>query len=141
MLDPKTPPLAKPARHFCVQRKIRSLGVEHGDLRLSNILWNEELKKALIIDFHRSSFNNRPKILISRERRHNVEDQSLKRVRLPGNANLRGPFITNHGDIRPANVTWNSELCGPMLIDFAQARLPVPQSGSGETVSKLFNLT
>ncbi|EFW19504.1 hypothetical protein CPSG_03888 [Coccidioides posadasii str. Silveira] len=157
MLDPKTPPLAKPARHFCVQylrsgsqlrrrscncshfagakddtiqsailrfrRKIRSLGVEHGDLRLSNILWNEELKKALIIDFHRSSFNNRPKILISRERRHNVEDQPLKRVRLPGNANLRGPFITNHGDIRPANVTWNSELCGPMLIDFAQARL------------------
>ncbi|TPX24673.1 hypothetical protein DIZ76_010107 [Coccidioides immitis] len=65
-------------------RKIQSLGVEHGDLRLPNILWNEELKEALTIDFHRSSFNNIPKIVKSRKRRYNVEDQPLKRVRLPG---------------------------------------------------------
>jgi hypothetical protein len=34
-------------------RKIRSLGIIHQDLRPENILWNAELNRALIIDFHR----------------------------------------------------------------------------------------
>lgn len=35
-------------------KKIRSLGVSHQDLRLVNFLWNDELRRVLIIDFHRS---------------------------------------------------------------------------------------
>ena len=37
--------------------EVRSLGVIHQDLRPDNILWNEELKRALIIDFHRSELD------------------------------------------------------------------------------------
>ena len=33
---------------------IRRLGVVHGDLRLQNMLWNDELGRVMIIDFHRS---------------------------------------------------------------------------------------
>ncbi|EED11524.1 conserved hypothetical protein [Talaromyces stipitatus ATCC 10500] len=33
---------------------IRKLGVVHGDLRLQNMLWNDELGRVMIIDFHRS---------------------------------------------------------------------------------------
>ncbi|KAK9245763.1 hypothetical protein V1506DRAFT_521583 [Lipomyces tetrasporus] len=36
------------------RKEIRALGVEHGDMRFANVLWNEELGRALIIDFHRS---------------------------------------------------------------------------------------
>ncbi|KAH1548459.1 hypothetical protein KXX57_001745, partial [Aspergillus fumigatus] len=41
-------------------REIRSLGVSHQDLRPENILWNAELKRALIIDFHRCTLDPRP---------------------------------------------------------------------------------
>ncbi|EFR02732.1 hypothetical protein MGYG_05731 [Nannizzia gypsea CBS 118893] len=34
-----------------------------------------------------------------------------------------GRYGVVHGDIRPANITWNSELSRAMLIDFDQARL------------------
>jgi Ser/Thr protein kinase RdoA (MazF antagonist) len=33
-------------------KEIYSLGILHQDLRLENILWNAELKWALIINFH-----------------------------------------------------------------------------------------
>ncbi|KAK9375330.1 uncharacterized protein V1513DRAFT_478907 [Lipomyces chichibuensis] len=36
------------------KREIRALGVVHGDFRYPNVLWNEELGRALVIDFHRS---------------------------------------------------------------------------------------
>ncbi|KAM5440953.1 hypothetical protein MferCBS31731_004092 [Microsporum ferrugineum] len=36
------------------RRQLLNLGVVHGDLRDSNMLWNSELRKVLIIDFHRS---------------------------------------------------------------------------------------
>ena len=42
------------------EKKIRSLGVFHQDLRPENILWNPDLKRALIIDFHRCSLDHRP---------------------------------------------------------------------------------
>lgn len=41
-------------------REIRALGVRHLDLRPDNILWNPELGRALIIDFHRSQLDSRP---------------------------------------------------------------------------------
>ncbi|EHA26120.1 hypothetical protein ASPNIDRAFT_120396, partial [Aspergillus niger ATCC 1015] len=42
------------------EKKICSLGVLHQDLRSDNILWNAELGRALIIDFHCSKLNHRP---------------------------------------------------------------------------------
>ncbi|KAB8069197.1 hypothetical protein BDV29DRAFT_57075 [Aspergillus leporis] len=42
------------------KEKIYSLGVLHQDLRPDNILWNAELGRALIIDFHRSELDSRP---------------------------------------------------------------------------------
>ncbi|OJJ79294.1 uncharacterized protein ASPGLDRAFT_52756 [Aspergillus glaucus CBS 516.65] len=42
-------------------KKIRSLGVLHEDLQLDNILWNTELRRALIIDFHWAKLDRRPK--------------------------------------------------------------------------------
>jgi hypothetical protein len=40
-------------------KEIRVLGIIHEDLRWDNILWNEELGRALIIDFHRSTLKCR----------------------------------------------------------------------------------
>ncbi|KAH8431444.1 uncharacterized protein LDX57_009106 [Aspergillus melleus] len=37
--------------------KIRSLGVSHQDLRVDNFLWNDELRRVLVIDFHRSALS------------------------------------------------------------------------------------
>ena len=42
-------------------KKIRSLRVLHEDLRPDNILWNAELRRALIIDFHWAKLDRRPK--------------------------------------------------------------------------------
>lgn len=41
-------------------KKIRSLGIIHQDLRPENILWNAELNRALIIDFHRCTLRQQP---------------------------------------------------------------------------------
>lgn len=50
-----SPELRKQTRRS--RKEINSLGVMHGGLRLGNILWNEELQRVLIIDFHRSQLN------------------------------------------------------------------------------------
>jgi hypothetical protein len=39
-------------------REIKALGIIHEDRR-DNILWNEELGRALVIDFHRSTLKSR----------------------------------------------------------------------------------
>ncbi|EFW18153.1 conserved hypothetical protein [Coccidioides posadasii str. Silveira] len=41
-------------------RDIRASGVIHKDFRHGNVLWNDELQRALIIDFHRSELERRP---------------------------------------------------------------------------------
>lgn len=41
-------------------KEIRSFGVVHQDLCPENILWNAELKRALIIDFHLCTLDCRP---------------------------------------------------------------------------------
>ncbi|KAJ9211285.1 hypothetical protein DTO166G4_7118 [Paecilomyces variotii] len=41
-------------------KEIRALGIIHEDLRRDNVLWNEELGRAMIIDFHRSTLKCRP---------------------------------------------------------------------------------
>ncbi|KAI2765710.1 hypothetical protein DTO013E5_9140 [Penicillium roqueforti] len=41
-------------------KEIKALGIIHEDLRRDNILWSEELGRALIIDFHRSTLRCRP---------------------------------------------------------------------------------
>ncbi|OJD10774.1 hypothetical protein AJ78_08304 [Emergomyces pasteurianus Ep9510] len=42
------------------KKEIRMLGVVHKDLRPVNMLWNDELRRVLIIDFHRSDIDRRP---------------------------------------------------------------------------------
>ncbi|OJJ65836.1 hypothetical protein ASPBRDRAFT_79608 [Aspergillus brasiliensis CBS 101740] len=42
------------------KKEIYSLGVLHHDLRRDNILWNAELGRALIIDFHWSELQHKP---------------------------------------------------------------------------------
>ncbi|KAL2367004.1 hypothetical protein RJZ56_000091 [Blastomyces dermatitidis] len=41
------------------KKEIRMLGVVHKDLRSANMLWNDELRRVLIIDFHRSDIDRR----------------------------------------------------------------------------------
>ncbi|PYH98521.1 hypothetical protein BO71DRAFT_344644 [Aspergillus ellipticus CBS 707.79] len=53
-------------------KEIRRCGVFHQDLRPDNILWNAELERALIIDFHLCTLDRRP-----RHRR----SRALKRLR------------------------------------------------------------
>ncbi|KAG6036505.1 hypothetical protein E4U41_005698 [Claviceps citrina] len=55
-----------PTLHKEVQRsiqEIRTLGIRHDDLRDENILWNAELQRALVIDFHRFHFAPRHPII------------------------------------------------------------------------------
>ncbi|KAJ5697181.1 hypothetical protein N7488_010865 [Penicillium malachiteum] len=40
-------------------KEIESLGMIHDDLRRENVLWCEELKRALIIDFHGATLKSR----------------------------------------------------------------------------------
>ncbi|KAI1829001.1 hypothetical protein DTO006G1_7024 [Penicillium roqueforti] len=67
------------------KKKIRALGVRHLDLRPDNILWNSELGRALIIDFHRCELDCRPAAdrsgSLKRPRREEQMSRS-KRVRV-----------------------------------------------------------
>ena len=66
-------------------KEIHALGVLHQDLRPENILWNIELERALIIDFHRCTLDHRP--LHNRpgsfkRLRHGPRERESKRVRV-----------------------------------------------------------
>ena len=66
------------------RREIKALGIVHDDLRDENILWNEELRRALIIDFHRSTLIPRPLVKRSRPDRKSLRSESrdTKRPRI-----------------------------------------------------------
>ncbi|KXG51632.1 uncharacterized protein PGRI_090250 [Penicillium griseofulvum] len=62
-------------------KEITALGVIHDDLRYDNILWNKELGRALIIDFHRATLNTRP-LKRRRQKKSRPESGDVKRLRL-----------------------------------------------------------
>ncbi|KAK2750179.1 hypothetical protein FQN57_004675 [Myotisia sp. PD_48] len=68
------------------ERELRSLGVLHQDLRLENILWNPELKRVLIIDFHQCRLaRNKPVDLLKRPigaQKLRDRDRDTKRLKL-----------------------------------------------------------
>ncbi|KAJ5579932.1 uncharacterized protein N7459_005917 [Penicillium hispanicum] len=66
-------------------KEIRTLGVRHLDLRPDNILWNAELGRALIIDFHQSKLDRRPTTDRSKSLkrfRYKTEMSEAKRARV-----------------------------------------------------------
>lgn len=66
-------------------KAIRTLGVRHLDLRPDNILWNAELGRALIIDFHQSELDRRPTTKRPRplkRSRYKADISEAKRVRV-----------------------------------------------------------
>ncbi|KAJ5420097.1 hypothetical protein N7465_002616 [Penicillium sp. CMV-2018d] len=65
-------------------KEIKALGIVHDDLRYDNILWNKELGRALIIDFHRATLRTRP-LKRSRPEKRKLsrrESGGVKRLRL-----------------------------------------------------------
>ncbi|KAL3468709.1 hypothetical protein BJX99DRAFT_242872 [Aspergillus californicus] len=62
--------------------EIHSLGVVHQDLRRENILWNAELDRALIIDFHRCALDYRPTPGSLKRIRCAPKEREVKRLRV-----------------------------------------------------------
>ncbi|CAP95263.1 hypothetical protein EN45_067460 [Penicillium chrysogenum] len=66
-------------------KEIKALGIVHKDLRRDNVLWSEELGRALIIDFHRSTLRCRParqRPGAAKRRLFRVEAGDAKRLRV-----------------------------------------------------------
>lgn len=67
------------------KKEIKALGIIHKDLRRDNILWNEELGRALIIDFHRSALRSQPILQTqktAKRRPCGVESGGVKHLRV-----------------------------------------------------------
>ncbi|KAI6854049.1 hypothetical protein KC338_g8867 [Hortaea werneckii] len=47
--------------------RIRELGIRHGDVRRPNTLWNPELDRVLLIDFHKSELIKRETVKLKRK--------------------------------------------------------------------------
>ena len=47
--------------------RIRELGIRHGDVRRPNTLWNPELDRVLIIDFHKSELIKKETVKLKRK--------------------------------------------------------------------------
>ncbi|PYH91091.1 hypothetical protein BO71DRAFT_443423 [Aspergillus ellipticus CBS 707.79] len=67
-------------------KEILSLGVTHEDLRMQNILWNDELQRAQIIDFHLCQLNPQPvdkKLKALKRASHKEEKRKRKKPCVP----------------------------------------------------------
>jgi predicted unusual protein kinase regulating ubiquinone biosynthesis (AarF/ABC1/UbiB family) len=64
-------------------QEIRHLGVHHGDLHWSNALWNSQLGRVQLIDFHKSKLlHSKPR---PKRKRTTMDDMSpSKRVNVHG---------------------------------------------------------
>ncbi|CAG8096472.1 unnamed protein product [Penicillium olsonii] len=65
------------------KKEIKALGIVHEDFRRENVLWSEELGRALIIDFHRSTLECRPTLQragAAKRRLRRTEEGDAKRV-------------------------------------------------------------
>ncbi|CAG8095457.1 unnamed protein product [Penicillium olsonii] len=63
-------------------KEIKALGIVHGDLRFDNVLWNSELGRALIIDFHRSTLRVKSARKRARKERSQDTPGDAKRLRV-----------------------------------------------------------
>ena len=66
-------------------KEIKACGIIHEDLRRENVLWNEELGRALIIDFHRCTLRCRSakeRLGAAKRRLYRVETGDAKRLRV-----------------------------------------------------------
>jgi RIO-like serine/threonine protein kinase len=66
-------------------KEIKALGIIHEDLRRDNVLWNKELERAMIIDFHRCTLKCRSTLQrprASKRRLHQPEIVDAKRLRV-----------------------------------------------------------
>ncbi|CAG7993032.1 unnamed protein product [Penicillium nalgiovense] len=66
-------------------KEIKALGIIHEDLRRDNVLWSEELGRALIIDFHGSTLKFRPTLQrpgAAKRRLFRTEADDIKRLRV-----------------------------------------------------------
>jgi serine/threonine protein kinase len=77
-----TPQLLQGIHHS--NKEIRALGIIHEDLRRDNVLWNEELGRAMIIDFHRSTLKCR-----STSQRPRASKRRLRQPEIVGSKRLR----------------------------------------------------
>lgn len=65
------------------RKEIHSFGVVHEDFRPENLLWNAELQRVLIIDFHRSKLDCRMKKKQAESRKRSLrgtESRERKRI-------------------------------------------------------------
>ncbi|KAJ5993340.1 hypothetical protein N7451_009064 [Penicillium sp. IBT 35674x] len=66
-------------------KEVKALGIIHEDLRRDNVLWSEELGRALIIDFHRSTLRCRPtkpRLGPAKRQLGQVDAGNVKRLRI-----------------------------------------------------------
>ncbi|KAJ5117650.1 hypothetical protein N7448_011282 [Penicillium atrosanguineum] len=66
-------------------KEVKALGIIHEDLRRENVLWCEELGRALIIDFHRCTLRCRPakqRLRPAKRRLCQVDVGNAKRLRI-----------------------------------------------------------
>lgn len=75
------------------ERKIRHCGVIHEDLWPENVMWNRELNRALIIDFHRCTLDRRPM-----HRRHKSKKRLMRGGRIEIKASAGGVSIRLEGN-------------------------------------------
>ncbi|KAL2817138.1 hypothetical protein BJX63DRAFT_117403 [Aspergillus granulosus] len=63
-------------------KEVSSLGIHHGDIRPENMLWNDELSRVLIIDFHRCTLDHPLMPCSLKGQRRAPKERNARRARL-----------------------------------------------------------